>query len=144
MGNLSVNNAKMIITIGVIPIVIDNFTPDSDMWSVNTIETGDAEVTPDGKMNEWNKNALIECTLTLTGASNAGEVLINQLTQQTRIGSKPAISLPVQVVIQNDNYIETFANGKLVSGSGGNTYGNEKLANLTFTFKFLNRTKISI
>ena len=144
MGNLSVNNTKMIITIGVIPIEVDNFTPDSDMWQVNTIETGDAEVTPDGKMNEWNKNSLIECTLTLTGASNAGEILINQLTQQTRIGLKPSVSLPIQVVIQNNNYIETFANGKLVSGAAGNTYSNEKLANLTFTFKFLNRTKISI
>lgn len=144
MGNLSVNNAKMIITIGVIPIEVDNFTPDSDIWQVNTVETGGAEVTPDGKMNEWNKNSLIECTLTLTGNSNAGEILLNQVQQQTRVGVKPAISLPIQVVIQNNNYIETFDNGKLMSGSGGLTYGNEKLSNLTFVFAFLNRTKMTI
>lgn len=144
MANLSVNNTKMIITIGVIPIEVDNFTPDSDMWQTNTIETGGAEVTPDGKMNTWTKNALIECTLTLTGASNAGEILINQLEQQKRIGSKPAVSLPVQVVIQNNNYVETFANGHLINGTGGHTYGNEKLGNYTFTFSFLTRTKITI
>lgn len=144
MSNLSVNNAKMTITIGIIPIEVDNFTTDSDIWQVNEVETGGAEVTPDGRMNEWNKNSLIECTLNLSGGSNAGEILLNQLQQQTRIGLKPAISLPVQVVIQNNNYIETFANGKLISGSGGFTYGNEKLANLTFTFTFLNRTRITI
>lgn len=144
MANLSVNNVKMIITIGVIPIDVDNFTPDSDMWVVDSIETGGAEVTPDGRMNEWNKNSLIQCSLTLTGGSNAAEILINQLQQQVRVGSKPAVSLPVQVVIQNGNSIETFANGKLLSGNGGLTYGNEKLGNITFNFSFLNRTKITI
>lgn len=144
MANLSVNNVKMIITIGIIPIEVDNFTPDSDMWVVDSIETGGAEVTPDGRMNEWNKNSLISCSLTLTGGSNTAEILINQLQQQVRVGNKPAVSLPVQVVIQNGNSIETFANGKLLSGNGGLTYGNEKLGNVTFNFTFLNRTKITI
>ena len=52
-NNLSTLNASIIVKIGAIVLPIDNFDPDSDIFSVNDRQTADGEVTPDGHFNSW-------------------------------------------------------------------------------------------
>lgn len=137
MKDISVNNAKFVITIGIIPVVIDNFSTESDMWSVAEVEAAELEVTPDGKAVRYAKNFPITATLTLNGASDAGKNIRDAIKAQSRNGSIDSVILPVSVVITEANgSVTTYLDGAITNGLPAKSFGNQKLLDQTFTFKF--------
>lgn len=137
MKDISVNNAKFVITIGIVPIVIDNFSTESDMWSVAEVESAELEVTPDGKAVRYAKNFPIVATLTLSGASDAGKVIRDTIKAHSRNGNINSVIVPVSVVITEANgSVTTYADGAVTSGLPAKSFGNQKLLDQTFTFKF--------
>lgn len=143
MQNISVNNAKLTITIGVIPIEISGFSAESDIWvKQGDIEAGQAEITADGQVVRYGKNALIRYTLTLNGGSESAKLLREALKQQMRIGEKKSVILPVSAVIVNNGVIETYLDGTIESGAVALDYGNQKLADQSWSFAFGSVTTI--
>lgn len=140
VSDISVVNSSFMISVGSAVYKIDHFSPESDMWVVDDIETGHIERTPDGKILGHTSQAVINASLTISGASEIGEVLRQLLVAQIRDGNNLAVTTDISVVIENNGNIETYSNGRLSSGGAGFNYGNEKLGDQTFTFQFGNRS----
>lgn len=139
MRDISTVNSKFVINIGTAVYTIDHFTPESDMWSVDDIETGVLELTPDGKPVKHSKQAIYNAHLTLNGASDVAEVLRQLAGLQVRSGDRKAICPEISVVIENNGNVETYTEGVVMGGGAGYIYGNEKLADQTFNLQFTNR-----
>lgn len=137
MANLSTNNSRITVKFeGLNAIVIDNFDPDSDMWTPADRQTADGELTPDGVFNSWGINAVIEATLTVSGGSDAARQLRAVSDAHTRRGDTQSVVNGVQVIIENNGDTETYTDGIMTSSKAGNHLGNQKLQNQTFNFKF--------
>lgn len=137
MQNIGVNNARLTIMIGAIPVEIQGFSTESDMWvSAGAIETGAAEITADGQVVRYGKNALIRYTLTLNGGSESAKLLREALKQQVRNGAIPSIVLPVTATMINNGVKEVYLDGTLENGDVAFNYGNQKLADQSWTFAF--------
>lgn len=134
--NISTNNISATLTIGTIPITLDNFSTDSDILTPNEVQTAEMAVTPDGKSVAWNMNAIYTFTITFNGASVAAKLLRETIRNQTRIAGKPSVSIPITLTIINDDRIETFLDGRVTNGTPSLGYGNQKLLDQTFTLKF--------
>lgn len=143
MQNISVNNARLTIMIGAIPIQVEGFSSESDIWTpAGEIEAGSAEITPDGQVVRYGKNALIRYTLTLNGGSESAKLLREALKQQMRNGEIPAVLLPVTATMVNEGVTEIYADGTLENGAVALSYGNQKLADQSWTFAFAKVTTI--
>lgn len=137
MQNIGVNNARLTIMLGAIPIEIQGFSTESDMWaSAGAIETGAAEITADGQVVRYGKNALIRYTLTLNGGSESAKLLREALKQQVRNGAIPSIVLPVTATMINNGVKEVYIDGTLENGDVAFNYGNQKLSDQSWTFAF--------
>ena len=139
MKDISTVNSKFILNIGAAVYTIDHFSPESDMWTVDDIESGALELTPDGKPVKHSKQAFYNAHLTLSGASEAAEVLRQLAALQVRQGNRLAVCPEISVIIENNGNIEKFSQGVLQGGGAGYSYGNEKLGDQTFNFQFANR-----
>ena len=137
MQNIGVNNARLTIMLGAIPVEIEGFSTESDMWvSAGAIETGAAEITADGQVVRYGKNALIRYTLTLNGGSESAKLLREALKQQVRNGAIPSIVLPVTATMINNGVKEVYLDGTLENGDVAFNYGNQKLSDQSWTFAF--------
>ena len=137
MQNIGVNNARLTIMLGAIPIEIEGFSSESDIWvSAGAIETGAAEITADGQVVRYGKNALIRYTLTLNGGSRSARILKEVLKQQSRNGAIPAILLTVTATMINNGVKEVYIDGTLENGDVAFNYGNQKLSDQSWTFAF--------
>lgn len=137
MQNIGVNNARLTIMLGAIPIEIEGFSSESDIWvSAGAIETGAAEITPDGQVVRYGKNALIRYTLTLNGGSESAKLLREALKQQVRNGDIASIVLPVTATMINNGVKEVYIDGTLENGDVAFNYGNQKLSDQSWTFAF--------
>lgn len=137
MQNIGVNNARLTIMLGAIPIEIEGFSSESDIWvSAGAIETGAAEITADGQVVRYGKNALIRYTLTLNGGSESAKLLREALKQQVRNGAIPSIVLPVTATMINNGVKEVYLDGTLENGDVAFNYGNQKLSDQSWTFAF--------
>ena len=137
MGILSTNNGRITVKFdGLGAIEIDNFDPESDMWTVNDRQTADAEITPDGIVNYWAINALTECTLTLSGASKAATQLRAIADAQMRRGTTDSDLRKVTVIVEVGRTRTVYSEGVMTSGKSGQHLGNQKLQNQPFNFKF--------
>lgn len=137
MQNIGVNNARLTIMLGAIPIEIEGFSSESDIWvSAGAIETGAAEITADGQVVRYGKNALIRYTLTLNGGSESAKLLREALKQQVRNGDIASIVLPVTATMINNGVKEVYLDGTLENGDVAFNYGNQKLTDQSWTFAF--------
>ena len=137
MQNIGVNNARLTIMLGAIPIEIEGFSSESDIWvSAGAIETGAAEMTADGQLVRYGKNALIRYTLTLNGGSESAKLLREALKQQVRNGDIASIVLPVTATMINNGVKEVYIDGTLENGDVAFNYGNQKLSDQSWTFAF--------
>lgn len=137
MQNIGVNNARLTIMLGAIPIEIQGFSSESDIWvSAGAIETGAAEITADGQVVRYGKNALIRYTLTLNGGSESAKLLREALKQQVRNGDIASIVLPVTATMINNGVKEVYIDGTLENGDVALGYGNQKLTDQSWTFAF--------
>lgn len=142
VSNISTNNAVFTLTIGTIPIIVDNFSPESDMWSVADVDCGQMDITPDGKSVKFAKNFLVRATLTLNGASTTAELIRTAINAQTRNGNIDSTLLPISVIIVNDGHTESFLDGTIESGPSAKSYGNQKLLDQSWNFAFSKRIYI--
>ena len=137
MQNIGVNNARLTIMLGAIPIEIEGFSSESDIWvSAGAIETGASEITADGQVVRYGKNALIRYTLTLNGGSESAKLLREALKQQVRNGDIASIVLPVTATMINNGVKEVYIDGTLENGDVAFNYGNQKLSDQSLTFAF--------
>ena len=137
MQNIGVNNARLTIMLGAIPIEIEGFSSESDIWvSAGAIETGAAEITADGQVVRYGKNALIRYTLTLNGGSESAKLVREALKQQVRNGDIASIVLPVTATMINNGVKEVYIDGTLENGDVAFNYGNQKLSDQSWTFAF--------
>ena len=132
-SNLSTLNASIIVKIGAIVLPIDNFDPDSDIFTINDRQVGDGEVTPDGYFNAWAMRQVIETSFTVTGASIAGKTLQGLLNAQAN-----GVLNSATIVVKNENTITTYGPGVLTSAKPAPHLGNQKVQPITFNFKFGN------
>lgn len=136
--NISVVNSKFVFKVGAMAYVVDNFSPESDMWAVDDVETGEIQRTPDGKIVKFTKQAVINAHITLNGASDLAMVLGQLALRQIRMGNKKAVLPELTVIIENDGIVRTYSEGILQSGAPDTTFGNEKLGDRTFNLQFGN------
>ena len=137
MANISTNNAKLTVKFeNYGAIEIDNFDPDSDIWTPSDRQTADGEITPDGQFNFWAMNTLIEAVLTLSGASTASTRLRAISDAHTRRGETKSVVEKVTVVVEVGDTTTTYYDGIMTSSKAGGHLGNQKLQNQTFNFKF--------
>lgn len=132
-SNLSTLNASIIVKIGDIPIPVDNFDPDSDIFTINDRQTADGEVTPDGYFNGWAMRTPIETSFTVSGASLAGKTIQGLLNAQAN-----GVLNSATVVVSNEGVITTYGPGVLTSAKPSPHLGNQKVQPITFNFKFGN------
>lgn len=137
MAVLSTNNASLtILAANVLPIEVENFDPNSDMWSVDDLQTADGEVTPDGQFNHWSINNGIVCTLNLSGGSTTAKKLQTILNNQQRSGQALSYVPEVTVIVNLNDEIETYMGGVLRKGKPGRSLGSQKLNVTTWEFFF--------
>ena len=109
MAIISTNNARITVKFGILsPIVIDNFDPDSDMWSPSVRQTADGEMTPDGVFNYWGINAPIEAELNVSGGSVAASLLRSVAEANTRRGDSLSQVSDVTVIVEYGDVIEVY------------------------------------
>lgn len=142
--NISTNGIRILLIalpLNPTPLEIDHLSADTDPWSVSEVETGGAQVTPDGQSVFYGKNARFEATLTLNGASRAGARLSYFLMQQQRNGSLPPIVCNYTITIYNDitGESQTYLDGNLLSGTPAQGFATDKKKDLVFTFSFAGR-----
>ena len=137
MANLSTNNGVITIMFdGLPPVIVDNFDPDSDMWTVNERQTAEAEMTPDGFMNAWSINTPIEATLTLSGGSLSARALRQIADANTRRLETFGEIRKVSVIVVLGLRTMVYSDGYMTSSKAGDHLGNQKLQNQPFNFKF--------
>ena len=137
--NISTNNARLTIMVGAIPVEIEGFSAESDMWVPNgTIQTAETLKTADGVMVAYGKNAVIRYTLTLNGGSRSARVLKEVLKQQSRNGAIPAILLTITATMINPSagIKEIYIDGTLEDGDVGSRHGNQYLLDQSWIFAF--------
>lgn len=132
-SDISTLNASLIVKIGDVPIIVDNYDPDSDIFTVNDRQTADGEVTPDGYFNGWAMRTPIETSFNVTGASVAGKVIRGLLNAQANGTLQEAT-----IVVKNGDEITTYGPGVLTSAKPAPHLGNQKVQPTTFNFKFGN------
>lgn len=132
-SNLSTLNASIVVKIGSIVVPIDNFDPDSDIFTVNDRQTADGEVTPDGYFNAWAMRTPIETSFNVTGASRGGKVLQGLLNAQAN-----GVLNSASIVVKNNDFVATYGPGVLTSAKPSQHLGNQKVLPTTFNFKFGN------
>ena len=134
--DISTNNISATLTIGTIPITLDNFSTDSDMITPNEVQTSDMMITPDGNSVAWNMNTIYSFVITFNGASIGAKLLREAIRNQTRISNKPGVSIPITLTIINGDSVETYIDGRVTNGVASLGYGNQKLLDQSFTLKF--------
>lgn len=146
MATTDISSNGLTISILAIPLIptpleITHLSADGDVWSVEDIDTADAQMTPDGETVTWGINAMIGATLTLSGASPQGKRLANLLKGQRKYGTIPATINNVTVTVYNSltDETETFLDGIMSGGSPAQSYGNQKKNDRVFKFKFSER-----
>ena len=132
-SDLSTLNASIIVKMGDIPVIIDNYDPDSDIFTINDRQTADGEVTPDGFFNAWAMRTPIETSFNVTGASVGGKVLQGLLNAQANGALKN-----VYIVVKNGDNVTTYGPGVMTSAKPSQHLGNQKVLPTTFNFKFGN------
>lgn len=133
-ADISTLNASLIVKIGAVVIPVDNYDPESDIFSLNDRQTADGELTPDGYFNGWAMRTPIETSFTVTGASIAGKAIRGLLNSQANKGVAHETSL----VVKNGDTITTYGPGVLTSAKPAPHLGNQKVQPTTFNFKFGN------
>lgn len=137
MAVLSTNNATLTILVAnALPIKVENFDPNSDMWSVDDLQTADGEVTPDGQFNHWAINGAIQCTLNLSGGSKTSKKLEFLLNNQQRVGQSLSYIPEVSVVVTLNGETETYVGGILKQGKAGRSLGYPKINPTAWVFLF--------
>lgn len=137
MIDLSTNNSRITVKFeDYNAIVIDNFDPSSDMWTPADRQTADGEMTPDGSFNYWAINSLIETTLTVSGASEAGRRLRAIADANIRQGDALSFVSGVTVVVETPYDIEVYYDGIMTGSKAGRHFGNQKIQPQVFKFKF--------
>ena len=114
------------------PVIVDNFDPDSDMWTVNERQTAEAEMTPDGFMNAWSINTPIEATLTLSGGSLSARALRQIADANTRRLTTFGEIRKVSVIVVLGLRTMVYSDGYMTSSKAGDHLGNQKLTKSTF------------
>ena len=136
MQNISVVNSVMYLSVGKAVVEVDNFSPDSNMWEVDDIETANIQRTPDGRIIAWTKQAIYGATLTLNAASNAAKLLASASQAQIRDGNNKAKLPEIKVIFENDGVIKTYAKGVINTGKPDISFGNEKQQDRSFKLQF--------
>ncbi|WP_299546053.1 hypothetical protein [uncultured Helicobacter sp.] len=131
LHDLSVLDTSVIVVANGLPIVMDNFDPNSDILNPSARTTGGGEVSPDGHMNTWMLRTPIEATLTVTGASIGGKTLQGLSNAQAR-GRK----LEVSVIVTKGGVTTTLSPGALLSATPVPHLGSQKENPIVFTFMF--------
>lgn len=131
LHSLSVLDTSVVVVANGVPIVMDNFDPNSDIFSAEPRTTGGAEVSPDGHFNSWERRETIKATLNVTAASIGGKTLQAFSNAQAR-GKR----LEITVVITNGGQTTTLSPGVLISATPIKSLGNEKQNPIQFTFEF--------
>lgn len=129
--SLSVLDVSIVVVANGVPIVMDNFDPNSDILSAENRVTGGAEVSPDGHFNSWERREPIQCTLNVTAASVGGKTLQAFANAQGR-----GKHLDVSVIITNGGVTTTLSPGALTGATPIRALGNEKQNPLSFNFVF--------
>ena len=129
--DLSVLDTTIIVVANGIPIILDNFDPNSDILTPTARTTGGGEVSPDGYFNTWMLRAPIETTITVTGASVGGKTLQALSNAQAR-GRR----LEVSVIITSKGETTTLSPGVLISATPIRHLGSQKENPIVFTFMF--------
>lgn len=143
--NISANTTKitmMAFPLLPSPIEVDNLSADTSPWDVKDIQVGGTKVGSDARVAYYSKNAVIEVTLTVSGASKAGAILSDFAQRQRRMGVIPPVSCNYTFVLTNlaTGRTETYTNGFMVEGSAGQGVGTETLNDRSFTFHFGERS----
>lgn len=117
---------------------VEDFAAESDVWTGDAYETADAFLTPDGNTYKYGKNAMIARTLTLAPLSPLRQFLDLALTAQVRYGAAVAEPFSVTVVVthQHSNQVDVYTDGIISGGNVGGSYGQDKMNNAAYTFKF--------
>lgn len=143
MGTTNISSNGLKITISAVPLLpvpleIKNLSANADVWSVNEISTADAEVGADGEIATWGINALIEATLTLSGASKEAKRLSALLKSQRKYGNIPPVVSNVSVTVYNEitGEKDIYTDGIMTGGSPSQSYGNQKKNDRVYNFKF--------
>ena len=129
--SLSVLDTSVVVVANGVPIVMDNFDPNSDILSAENRVTGGAEVSPDGHFNIWERREPIQCTLNVTAASVGGKTLQAFANAQGR-----GKHLEVSVIITNGGVTTTLSPGALTGATPISALGSEKQNPLSFNFVF--------
>ena len=136
--DLSVVNYDFTMTIGAMPYTIDNFSPESDMWVVDSAELGDLQITPDGQGVKYTKQSVVVAHLTLNAGSHLAQALFEVARQSKRLGNRKAKMFDISVTAMSINgNIEVFTDGIMTNSPENFSYGIDKKKDVTFDFKFL-------
>lgn len=136
--DLSVVNSDFTMKIGDRVFTIDNFSPESDMWVVDSQEIGDLLVTPDGQGVKNTKQSPTIAHLTLNAGSALAEVLFEVARLSQRKGERKPKMFDISVYAMSLNgNIEAFTGGTMTNSPMNHSYGVDKKKDVTFDFKFL-------
>lgn len=136
--NISSNQCQLTLIInGYAPVTVDNIDPEAKVLEIGETEVGGSEMTLEGNLNQWSKNALIPVTITLSASSTALKQLraIARL-QRNRSGINAQIS-EVTAIWTTPQGTETFTGGTLISSILGISADKEKLEAIPLKFNFL-------
>lgn len=123
---------------------IEDFAPESDMITVEEIETGAMACTPDGRALKWTKIAPISVSLKLSPVSVAGNFLMQQLTLQTRIAGIQPVMATFNLLTWRPKVKVTYLDGTLISGTPVETIGADRVADTSFKLNFLRVQRVPL
>lgn len=136
--DLSVVNYDFTMKIGSGVFTIDNFSPESDMWVVDSQEIGDLQMTPDGQGVKFSKQSVVVAHLTLNAGSALAEALFEVARLANRDGDRKSKMFDISVTAMSLNgNIEVFTDGIMTNSPTNHSYGVDKKKDVTFDFKFL-------
>lgn len=132
MVDISTLNTSIVLTIDGVPLPLQGFDPEGDIVTVQNKQTSDAELTPDNILVGYAMRALIEVSIRILPDTPSATFLQYILNSQGNGGGLREIYMAVT----NQNKVNIYGPGVLVSGMPSATLGNQKIQYLQFDFKF--------
>lgn len=139
--NISANLTEITLQVGSLVGIVDRFDPEADIISVADSEIGGSEITPDGRVNIWGKNALIPVTLNLSASSQFLSYLQTAANLQQTTANKFGVVNNVNMIVKHALGTDTYSQGVIKALPLGTSVGNDKLKSVAVQIDFANIIK---
>lgn len=132
------SNIQLTVLIASVPFRLEYSRSEGSVWQVERPSVMEPVTTREGGSLTYFKAINVTATLTVVATSKLARMLSTCTMLSIMRPGKPAIAVPINVLVQltDHGYTETFINGKILSGDAFYSFDGKEIKDREFTFVF--------